>query len=36
LYADGAIQAACLSFPLHSYKKGEVSAMLCYPFLFSN
>ena len=32
---DGAIQAACLSFPLRSHWNGEES-LLCYPFLCSN
>ena len=32
---DGAIGAACLSFPLRSHGKGE-EPLLRYPFLYSN
>jgi len=35
LDVDEAIQAACLSFPLHSHGKGEESLLL-HPFLCSN
>ena len=35
LYVDGAIRAACLSFPLRSHGKGEES-LLRYPSLCSS
>ena len=35
LDVDGAIRAACLSFPLWFHRKGE-EPRLCYPFLCSN